>query len=107
MEARRHIKGGPQGQRHNRPDPGHRHQTPAHVIVADDDQQAAVQHGGLFAQHAPDHEQRFDQDGQIGMALNQFLDAGLELQLPNDPDLEAEVTVMAAQPALPCAARPL
>ena len=59
-----------------------------------------MQHGGLFAQHAPDHEQRFDQDGQIGMALNQFLDAGLELQLPNDPDLEAEVTQGSAQVVL-------
>ena len=60
-EARRHIDGGAEGQRHHRPDTGDRHQPPAHVIVTHDGQQAAVQDGDLLAQHPPDNEQRFDE----------------------------------------------
>ena len=53
--------------------PRDRHQPPAHVIVAHDGQQAAVQDGELLAQHSPDDEQRFNEDGQIGEALDQLL----------------------------------
>jgi len=46
----------------------------------------------LLAKRPPNSEQRFDQHGQIGEVPDQFLDAGLELQRPDHPDLEAEVT---------------
>ena len=52
-----------------------------------------MQNAELLAQHSPDDKQRFNEDGQIGVALDQFSDARLELQLPDDPDLEAEVEV--------------
>ena len=65
-KARRHIDGGAVGQRHHRTDTGDRHQPPAHLVVPDDGQQAAVQDGELLAQHPPDNEQRLDQHGQIG-----------------------------------------
>src|SRR5437016_2851241 len=55
------------------------HQTPAHVIVPNDGQQAAMQDGDLFAQHPSDSERRFDQDSQIGEVLDQLLDARLGL----------------------------
>ena len=53
-EAGRHIDSGAEGQRHHRTDTGDRHQPPAHRIVAHDGQQAAMQDGGLLAQHASD-----------------------------------------------------
>jgi hypothetical protein len=74
-----------------------RHQAPAHLIVLHDGQQATVQNAELLAQHSPDNKQRFNEDGQIGVALDQFSDARLELQIPDDPDLEAEVTQSSAQ----------
>ena len=46
---------------------------------------------------SPDNEQRFDQSGQVGQVLDQLFDARLELQLPDDPDLETEVTQSPAQ----------
>ena len=56
-----------------------------------------MQDGDLLAQHAANNEQRLDQDGQIREILNELADARLELQLANDPDLEAEVTQGSAQ----------
>src|SRR6516162_6319308 len=44
--------------------------------------------------------QWFHQPGQLGEALDQFLDAGLELHLPDHSDLEAEVTQSTAQVVL-------
>jgi hypothetical protein len=61
------------------PNTGDRHQAPAHLIVSDDGQQAAVQGGSLFTQHPSDNEQRLDQEGQIGEVFDQLLDARLEL----------------------------
>jgi hypothetical protein len=46
---------------HHRTDTGHRHQAPAHVIVSDNGQHAAMHDGKLLANDAPDNEQRFDQ----------------------------------------------
>ena len=39
---------------------GDRHQTPAHIIVPDDGQQAAGSDADLLAKRPPDNEQRFD-----------------------------------------------
>ena len=50
-----------------------------------------MQDDDLFAYRPPDNEQWFDQLGQVGEVLDQFLDAGLELHLPDHSDLEAEV----------------
>jgi hypothetical protein len=51
----------------------------------------------LLAQHPPDDEQRLDQNGQVGEVCDQLLDARLEPQLPDCPDLETEVTQGTAQ----------
>ena len=45
----------------------------------------------LLAQYSPDGEHRLNQYRQIGKILDKFMDAGLELHLPNHADLEAEV----------------
>jgi hypothetical protein len=65
------------GQRHHRADPGDRHQAPTHLIVPNDDQQAAVQDAKLLTKHPPDNEQRLDQNSQVGQVINQFLDPRL------------------------------
>jgi hypothetical protein len=53
------------GQRHNWANTGGRHQTPAHIIVANHGPQAAVQHADLLAKHPLDDEGRFDQHGGV------------------------------------------
>ena len=60
-EAGGHVDGRAIGQRHHRADTGDRHQAPAHIIVPDNGQQAAMQDADLLAKHPPDNEQRFDQ----------------------------------------------
>jgi hypothetical protein len=50
-----------------------------------------MQDDDLFAQRPPDNEHWFDQLGQVGKVLDQLFDAGLELRLPGDADLETEV----------------
>src|SRR5262245_8721562 len=59
-EAGRYIDGCAIGQRYHGTDTRNRHQTPAHVIVPDDSQQAAMQDSDLFTKHPPDNEQRLD-----------------------------------------------
>ena len=49
-----YVDSGAIGQRHYRANTGDRHQTPAHVIVADDGQQAAMQDANLLAKHPSD-----------------------------------------------------
>ena len=70
---------------------GDRHQAPAHVIVADDGQHAAMQDAELLANDLPDNEQRFHQHGQIGEARDKLPDTRLELDPPNHAHLKAEV----------------
>jgi hypothetical protein len=67
------------------------HPPPAHPIVLDKGQQAAVQDGNQFAQHPPNNEQRSDQHGQIRQVLNPLLDAGLEPGRPDKSHLETNV----------------
>jgi hypothetical protein len=55
-----------------------------------------VQDAEPLAQHLPDDTQRFNEDGQIGVA-DQFPDARLKLQLTGLPDLETEVAQAPAQ----------
>jgi len=55
-EAGWHVDGGAIGQRHHGADTGDRHQAPAHVIIPDDGQQAAVQDADLLAKYPPDNE---------------------------------------------------
>ena len=74
-----------------------RHQTPAHIIVSDDGQQAAVQYAKLFAKYLPDNEQRLDQLGHIGRVLDQLPDTRLELDRSHDPHLETEVSQRATE----------
>jgi hypothetical protein len=52
-EAGRHIDRDAIGQRYHGTDTGDRHQAPAHFIVPDDDQQAAMQDTDLFTKHPP------------------------------------------------------
>jgi hypothetical protein len=52
-EPGRHVDGGAIGQRHHGADTGGRHQTPAHLIVSHDGQQAAVRDNDLFISHRP------------------------------------------------------
>src|SRR5712671_4717813 len=77
--------------RDHRANPRDRHQAPAHIIVADDGQQAAMQDAELLANDPPDNEQWFHQLGQIGKVLDKLLDARLELHRPHHAHLEAEV----------------
>ena len=51
-----YVDGGAIGQRHHGADTGDRHQAPAHVIIPDDGQQAAVQDADLLAKYLPDNE---------------------------------------------------
>ena len=46
-------------QRHHGADTGGRHQAPAHLIIPDDGQQAAMQDAELLAKRPSDNEQRF------------------------------------------------
>jgi hypothetical protein len=78
-EAGWHIDGGALGQRHHRADPGNRHQAPAHLIIPDDGQQAAVEDADLLAKSPPDNEEWFDQKDQIGDTLDQLRATGLGL----------------------------
>ena len=48
-EPNGYVNCSPIGQRHYRADTGERYQTPAHIIVSDDGQQAAVQYAKLRA----------------------------------------------------------
>jgi hypothetical protein len=66
-------------------------QAPAHIIVPDDGQQAAMQDAGLFAKHPPDNKQRLDQQGHIGKVRDELLDARLKLNRPHYAHLKAEV----------------
>jgi hypothetical protein len=91
LKAGRHIDGDAIGQRDHRADTGDRHQAPAHIIVPDDGQQAAMQDAELLANDPPDDEQRFHQHSQIGKVLDKPLDARLELDRPHYADLKAEV----------------
>ena len=83
------------GQRDHRADTGDRHQAPAHIIVADDSQQAAMQDAELLANNLPDNEQWFHQHGQIGKALDKLPNTRLELDRPDHADLETEVAQVA------------
>ena len=58
------------------------------VIVKDE----ATAAGHLLAKCPPHNEEGFDQLGQVGLVLDQLLDPGFELHLPDHADLEAEVT---------------
>src|SRR4029450_10479172 len=95
-----HIDGGAIGQRYHGADAGGRHQTPTHVIVPHDGQQAAMQDAELLAKYPPDNEQRFDQHSQIREVLDKLLDTRLELHRPHHAHLEAKVTQRTAQVVL-------
>ena len=56
-----------------------------------------MQDDDLFAWRPPDNEQRFHQYRQVGEALDQLLDAGLEPHLAGYSNLETEVTQSTAQ----------
>src|ERR1035441_4795629 len=100
MEASGDVDRGSIGQRHHRANARDRHQSPAHLIVPDDGQQAAVLDDKLLAKYAPDDKQRFTHPSQVGQVLDQLLDARLELRLSDHSDLEAEVTQSTAQVVL-------
>ena len=91
-EARRHIDGDAESQRHHRPNTWDGHQPPAHVIVTGEGQHAAVEDGDLLAQHPPDNEQWFNERNQVREILDQLPDACLELNRPDHAHLETEVT---------------
>jgi hypothetical protein len=86
-----HVDCGAIGQRHYRPNVRHRHQAPAHVIVPDNSQQAAMQEVELLTQYPPDNEQRFHQQDQVGKVLDQLLNACFKFGRPDHAYLEAEV----------------
>src|SRR5262245_57532996 len=71
-EAGRYIDRDAIGQRDHRTDPGDRHQAPAHLIVSDNGQHAAMQDAELLANNPPDNKQRLDQDGQLGKLLDKL-----------------------------------
>src|SRR5262249_45332856 len=79
------------GERDNRSDTRDRHQAPAHIIVPDDGQQAAMQDAELLANDPPDNEQRSHQPGQIGKPLDKLPDTRLELHRPDHADLKTKV----------------
>ena len=55
-EAGGHVDCGPIGQRHHGANARDRHQTPTHLIIPDDGQQAPVQDPELFAKYPSDNE---------------------------------------------------
>src|SRR5262249_28076919 len=99
-KAGRYIDGDTKGQRDHRSNAWDRHQAPAHVIVPDDGQQAAMQDAELLANDPPDNEQRLHQHGQIGKPLDKLPDTRLELHRPDHADLETEVAQAGAQVVL-------
>ena len=98
--AGRHIDCDAIGQSDDRANTGNRHQAPAHIVVADDGQHAAMQDAELLAKHPPDSEQRFHQYGQIGKVFDKLPDTRLVLDRPNHADLETEVAQGGAQVVL-------
>src|SRR5215470_17572616 len=90
-EAGWYIDGDTKGQRDHRPDTWGRHQAAAHIIVPDDNQQAAMQDAELLANYPPDNEQRFHQHCQIGKVLDKLPNMHLVLDRPDHADLETEV----------------
>src|SRR6516225_6840936 len=66
-------------------------EAPAHTIVADNGQQAAMQDAELLANDSSDNEQRFHQFGQSGQVFDKLLDPRLELHRPHHAYLETEV----------------
>jgi hypothetical protein len=71
------------------PTPGIR--APAHFIVADDGQHAAMQDAELLANDLSDNEQRFNQHGQIRKVFDKLPDRGLELDRPDHATLRPEL----------------
>ena len=72
-EAGRYIDGRAIGQRYHRTDTRNRHQTPSHVIVPDDSQQAAMQDTDLFTEHPPDKEQWLKERSRMRLCQRQWL----------------------------------
>ena len=56
-----------------------------------------MQDADLLAKRTPDNEQRFDQQGQVGMVLDKLFDPHLELYRANHAHLETEVAQRGAQ----------
>ena len=72
-EVGRYIDGRAIGQRYHRTDTRNRHQTPSHVIVPDDSQQAAMQDTDLFTEHPPDKEQWLEERSRMRLCRQQWL----------------------------------
>src|SRR5262249_45221664 len=72
-----------------------RHQAPAHIIVPDDGQQAAMQDAELLANDPPDNEQRFHQHGQIGKPLDKLPDTRSNFIVPIMPTLRPKLRRLA------------
>jgi hypothetical protein len=96
-EACRNVDSGTIGQRYNGTNTRDGHEPPAHLILPDDSQQAAVQDDDLFTEHPPDDEQRLHQYRQVGDILDKLLNARLELHRSHHAHLEPEVTQGPAQ----------
>jgi hypothetical protein len=90
-EASGHIDSSAIGQRNHRADTGDCHQAPAHLIVLDNGQQAAMQNSDLLAHKPADNKQRLDQFHKVGKALDELFDARLKLHRSYYTDLETEV----------------
>ena len=91
MEASGYVDGGTIGQRHHGADAGGRHQTSAHFVVPDDGQQATMEDDDLFAERPPNNEQRFDQPGQVGEALDQLVMRASNFTFPIIPTLRPKL----------------
>src|SRR5262245_3232271 len=68
-------------QRYHGTNTRNRHQTPAHVIVPDDSQHAAMQGSDLFTKHPPDNEQRLDQHGHHAHLETEVVQGGAQVVL--------------------------
>ena len=69
-------------------------------IVPDNGQQSTVQVAELLAKHPPNNEQRFDQHGQVGKALDKLRDARVDFPLATTPTLRPKLRKSTAQVVL-------
>ena len=95
-EPRGVVDAGAVGQRHDRPDTGRRHQSPADRIGADLFQQHLVQLGQLHSKGGARLQQWKDHGCDEGQIEHEVAHALLKTGSPNDADLEAEVAQLAA-----------
>src|SRR5215204_2852167 len=83
------------GQRNHRADTRDCHETPAHIIVPDNGQQAALQDADLLAKRPPDNEQRSTRTAKSGRFSTSSLMRASNFTFPATPTLRPKLRKVA------------